>query len=116
MTEDSTAFETAGPVVETLAAMTAASLENCELDPQTLVLVRIAALAAVGAPPASYLLNLGAGVEVGLSLEEVESVLVAVAPIIGAPKVIAASDAMHDALGFAVAVAEADLLEIDIEQ
>ena len=55
-------------------------------------------------------------VMVGLSLEEVESVLVAVAPIIGAPKVIAASDAMHDALGFAVAVAEADLLEIDIEE
>jgi alkylhydroperoxidase/carboxymuconolactone decarboxylase family protein YurZ len=109
--EDADEFDdVGGPVVETLAAMTAAALENCELEPHTMVLVRIAALAAVGAPPASYLLNLGVGVEVGLSLEDVEGVLTAIAPIIGAPRVIAASDAVSDALGMAVAVVEADLV------
>ncbi len=102
--------ESGGAVVETLAAMTAAALENCELDPHTMVLVRIAALAAVGAPPSSYLLNLGVGVEVGLSLDDVEGVFTAIAPIIGAPRVIAASDAVSEALGMAVAVAEADLV------
>jgi alkylhydroperoxidase/carboxymuconolactone decarboxylase family protein YurZ len=107
--------ESAGPVFETLAAMTTASLENTSLDAQTLVLVRIAALAAVGAPAASYLLHLGAGQEVGLTLEDVEGVLVGVAPIIGSPRVVAASDAIHDALGFAVAVAEADVLMLDDE-
>jgi len=105
--------DTSGPVIDTLAAMTGASIDNCDLDAQTMVLVRIAALAAVGAPPASYLLHLGVGQEVGLSLEDVEGVLVAVAPIIGAPRVIAAADAVHDALGLAVAVAEADIEVLD---
>ncbi len=48
------------PVLDLLASMTADSLEASSLDPETLVLVRIAALVAVGAPPVSYLLNLGA--------------------------------------------------------
>jgi hypothetical protein len=38
-----------GPVLETLGAMTAASLERCDLAPDALLLVRIAALAAVDA-------------------------------------------------------------------
>ena len=33
-----------GPVLETLGAMTAASLERCDLAPDALLLVRIAAL------------------------------------------------------------------------
>ena len=48
------------PVLDLLATMTAASVEASGLDPQTLMLVRIAALVAVDAPPSSYLLNLGA--------------------------------------------------------
>ena len=50
------------PVLDLLATMTASSLEASELDPKTLMQVRIAALVAVDAPPASYLMNLGAGV------------------------------------------------------
>jgi hypothetical protein len=38
-----------GPVLETLGAMTVASLERCDLAPDALLLVRIAALAAVDA-------------------------------------------------------------------
>ena len=44
-----------GPVLETLGAMTAASLERCAVPPDALLLVRIAALAAVDARPVSYL-------------------------------------------------------------
>jgi len=94
------------PLLDTLADMTAASLERAGLVDRELMLVRVAALAAVGAPPASYLLNLGAASEVGLTLEDVQGVLVAVAPITGGPKVVAASGAISKALGFAMDVLE----------
>ena len=45
------------PVQDTIAQMTAASIENCQLDPREFMLVRLAALAAAGAPPVSYLAN-----------------------------------------------------------
>ena len=53
------------PVLDLLTTMTTASLETSTLDPETLILVRIAALVAVDAPPASYMLNLGAAGDVG---------------------------------------------------
>jgi alkylhydroperoxidase/carboxymuconolactone decarboxylase family protein YurZ len=96
------------PLLDTLADMTAASLARAGLVEREVMLVRIAALAAVGAPPASYLLNLGAAAEIGLTLEDVQGVLVAVAPVTGGPKVVAASGAIFKALGFAIDVAEAD--------
>ncbi|MGX1267390.1 hypothetical protein RKD18_000584 [Streptomyces phaeoluteigriseus] len=48
----STASET--PVLDTLVAMTADSIERCGLAPDVLILTRIAALAASDAPPISY--------------------------------------------------------------
>jgi hypothetical protein len=97
------------PVLNTLAAITAVSLENCDLDPRDLMLVRIAALAAVDAPPMSYLLNAGAAVEAGITLDDVEGVFVGIAPIIGTPRTVAAAANVMRALGFAVAVADAEL-------
>jgi hypothetical protein len=47
------------PVLNALADMTTASLERNMLAPRELMLVRLAALIAVGAPPASYLLTAG---------------------------------------------------------
>ena len=77
------------PVLDLLAGMTADSIEASDLDPQTLMLVRIAALVAVDAPPASYLMNLGAAAELGIGEEQVRGVLAAVAPIVGTPRVVA---------------------------
>ena len=71
------------PLLDTLAVMTAASVEACNLEDRELMLARIAALAAVGAPPASYLVNAGTAVDVGITLEDVQGVLIAVAPIVG---------------------------------
>src|SRR5262245_44430660 len=71
------------PVLDLLAAMTAASLEASTLDAKTFMLVRIAALVAVNAPPASYLLNLGAASEVGVGADDVRGVLLAIAPVVG---------------------------------
>ena len=47
------------PLLDTLAEMTAASIAHVDLDDRELMLVRVAGLVAVDAPPASYLLNLG---------------------------------------------------------
>ena len=63
--------------------MTAASIDACDLDERELMLAHIAALVAVGAPAASYLINVGTAVDLGITLEDVEGVLIAVAPIVG---------------------------------
>ena len=88
------------------------SLARVELDPATLLLVRIAALAAVDAPAASYLMHVGPAVESSVKVEQVQDVLVAVAPITGAPRVVSAATKITEALGIAIAVggmaAEAD--------
>lgn len=97
------------PVLSALAALTATSLERCRLAPRELMVARIATLAAVGAPPASYLLNAGTASEVGVTLEDVQGVLIAVAPIIGTPRTLLAAANITRALGFAVAILEAEL-------
>jgi alkylhydroperoxidase/carboxymuconolactone decarboxylase family protein YurZ len=102
------------PVLDALADITAVSLERSTLDPRELMLARIAVLAAVDAPPASYLLNAGTAMDVGITLEDVRGVLIAVAPIIGTPRVVAASGNLVRALGFALEVAEAEF-EAELE-
>ena len=94
------------PVLDLLAGMTADSIEASNLDADTLMLVRIAALVAIDAPPASYLMNLGAASELGIGEEQVRGVLAAVAPIVGTPRVVAATGNIVQALGFALEMAE----------
>jgi hypothetical protein len=102
------------PVLDTLADMTAASIERSSLEAREHMIARLAALVASGAPPVSYLLNAGTASEVGITLEDVQGVLVAVAPIVGTSRVVAAGGNITRALGFAIAVAEAEL-EAEIE-
>jgi alkylhydroperoxidase/carboxymuconolactone decarboxylase family protein YurZ len=97
---------TGTPVLDTLADINLASIEHTNLAPRELMLARIAALVAVDAPPASYLANLGSASDVGLTEEDVADILIAVAPLVGTAKVVAASGNMMRALGFAIAVAE----------
>ena len=94
------------PVLDLLASMTADSVAASSLDVQTLALVRIAALAAVDAPPVSYLLNLAAASEVGIDPEEVRGVLIAIAPIVGTARVASATGKIVDALDIALDVAD----------
>lgn len=96
------------PVLETVLGMTAVSLEYTELDPATLMLVRLAALAAVDAPAASYLMHVGPAVDSGLTLAQVQDVLVGVAPVIGGPRTVSAAAKIVEALGFAIALVEED--------
>jgi len=96
------------PVLDLLASMTADSLAASSLDPQALMLVRLAALVAVDAPPSSYLLNLEAAGEVGLDAESVRGVLAAVAPIVGTARVASATGKIVKALSVAIEIAEED--------
>jgi Carboxymuconolactone decarboxylase family len=97
------------PVLDLLATMTAASVEQSELDPRSLMLVRLAALAAVDAPSVSYLMNLAVASDVGVVAEDVEQVLIGIAPVVGTARVVSAGGKIARALGFAIAVAEAEL-------
>jgi hypothetical protein len=73
------------------------------------MLARLAALIAVGAPPASYLANAGLASDVGITVDDVQDVLVAVAPIVGTARVVTAAGNITRALGFVVAAAVAEL-------
>ncbi len=88
----------ATPVLDLVTKMTADSIEATNLDGRTLMLVRIAALVSVDAPPASYLLNLGAAGESGVDADQVQDVLTAIAPIVGTARVASAADKMVRAL------------------
>ena len=97
------------PVLDLLASMTADSLEASSLDPRSLILVRLAALVASGAPAVSYALNLSVASEMGLDAEDVRGVLTAIAPVVGTARVAEATGRIVLAIGVAIEVAEEDL-------
>jgi 4-carboxymuconolactone decarboxylase len=90
------------PVLDLLGAMTLESIEVSSLDPTELMLVRIAALVAVDAPPVSYLTNLEAIASVGIDADRVRGVLAAVAPIVGTARVASATGKIAEALNVAL--------------
>ena len=94
------------PVPDTLVRMNEGVLERSGLEPETFMLVRLAALAASGAPPASYLLNLEISAEIGISPVKVQGVLVAIAPVVGGAAVAAAGASITRALGMALDISE----------
>jgi alkylhydroperoxidase/carboxymuconolactone decarboxylase family protein YurZ len=96
------------PVLDTLADLTAASLAHNSLPLRELMLVRLAALIAVDAPPGSYLANAGAAMDSGVTAEDVQGVMIGVAPVVGTPRVVLAGGNILRALGFAIAVADAE--------
>ena len=96
------------PVMEALIEINAASLARTELDPRSLMLVRLAALAAIDAPASSYLLHVGPSVEAGLTVKDAEDVLVAVAPIEGTPRTVSAAAKIMEALDLAIELAQED--------
>jgi hypothetical protein len=94
------------PVLDLLADMTAASLAASSLDPQTLALVRVAALVALDAPPVSYILNLEAAGDLGIDGDRVRGVLAAIAPIVGTARVASATAKIVEALAIEIEIAE----------
>ena len=94
------------PVLDLLAGMTAQSVAVSSLDPQSLMVARIAALVATDAPAISYVLNLEAAVDAGIDVTQVRGVLTAIAPIVGTVRVASALGKIVDALEIELETAE----------
>jgi 4-carboxymuconolactone decarboxylase len=94
------------PVLETLLQMNLDAAERSGLDTETYLFVRLAALVAMDAAPASYLITLGAAADTGLTVEKIQAILVAIAPVVGSARVTAAAGAIVRGLLGAEALAE----------
>jgi len=96
------------PVLETLLAMNLDSLENSGLDVTTYFLVRLAALVSMDAAPISYAVNLGIAAEAGVTLEQAQATLVAIAPVVGSARVASAAGNILAAVMGVAALADAE--------
>lgn len=76
--------------------------ERSGLDPRTFSLVKIAALIAMDAPPASYAWQVNNALACGCTPDELLGVLRAIAPQVGGPKAVAAAPELMVALGLPV--------------
>jgi 4-carboxymuconolactone decarboxylase len=76
--------------------------ERSGLDRRSYALVKLAALIALDAPPASYLWQVGNALEAGVTPEDLIGVLIAVAPQVGGPKIVAAAPELMVALGLSL--------------
>ena len=93
--------QTDTPVLDVLAAMTAASIDATSLDSEEVILARIAALVASDAPPISYALNLGVAGEAGIDPEKIRGIFAAIAPIVGSSRIATAMGNVARALAMA---------------
>jgi alkylhydroperoxidase/carboxymuconolactone decarboxylase family protein YurZ len=89
--------------------MTAESVARCGLDANSLLAARIAALVAVDAPAASYLMHVGSAMDAGVTVEQIQNILIAVAPIVGTPRTLSAALNITEALGIAIVALEDEL-------
>ncbi len=99
------------PVLDTLADITTVSVEHNSLAPRELMLARMAALIAVNAPPASYLANAGAAADSGVTADDIQAVMIAVAPVVGTARVVSAGGKILRALGLAITVADSEMAD-----
>jgi 4-carboxymuconolactone decarboxylase len=76
--------------------------EATGLDARTYGLVKIAALIALDAPPASYMWQVANALDGGATPEDILGVLKAVAPQVGGPRVVAAAPELMVALGLSL--------------
>ena len=102
------------PVLDTLTEMTAVSVEHNSLSPREYLVARLAAMIAVDAPPISWFATAAAVEESGLTVDDVQGIMIAVAPVVGAPRVMAAGGHILRALGIAIAVADAEITEAEL--
>jgi alkylhydroperoxidase/carboxymuconolactone decarboxylase family protein YurZ len=94
------------PVLEQLARMHLDTLTNSGLDERTYHLVRLAALVAMDSAPVSYLANLDAAREAGITATDAQGVCTAIAPIVGSARVASGAGNVLRALGLAEALDE----------
>jgi alkylhydroperoxidase/carboxymuconolactone decarboxylase family protein YurZ len=89
-------------MLEQALGLREAMREASGLDARTFALVKLAALIALDAPPASYAWQVANALEAGATAEDFIGVLRAVAPQVGGPRVIAAAPEIMLAMGLAL--------------
>ncbi len=92
-----------------LQDLIARSYTESGLDPQTFMLVRMAALATLDAAPASWMMNIAVSGEAGLEPERILGTLIAIAPVIGTARIVSAAGNILRAFELAEAIAETEL-------
>jgi 4-carboxymuconolactone decarboxylase len=97
--------------LDTIFSSTAGDLTLSGLDPKTHALVRLGALLAIGAAPASFQSEVDAALGAGASVEEVVGTLIAVAPTIGSARTVAQVRDLALAIGYDVDAALEELHE-----
>jgi alkylhydroperoxidase/carboxymuconolactone decarboxylase family protein YurZ len=76
------------------------NLDASGLDPRTHAAIRLGALLAMDAPSVSYQWNLDEALGAGVTAEEIVGCLIAVAPLIGIPRVIGAAPDLAYMIGY----------------
>ncbi|MGI9577137.1 MAG: hypothetical protein ACR2OH_02950 [Microthrixaceae bacterium] len=88
-------IEGLGNALSIAAKLSDGVVEETTLDIRALHLVRLAALAAAGAPPIAFRVNLEA-MDQHVSVDDVNSTLAAIAPIIGSARYLSAVRSIID--------------------
>jgi 4-carboxymuconolactone decarboxylase len=76
--------------------------ERSGLDARAFSLVKLAALIALDAPPASYVWQVANALDAGATPADLVGVLIAIAPQVGGPRTIAAAPELMVALGMSL--------------
>src|SRR5262249_61304736 len=76
-------------ILESVVGLRLHNLQASGLDPRSHALIKVAALIAMDAPPASYVWQISTALEQGVTADDLVGVLIAVAPQVGAPRIIA---------------------------
>jgi len=86
--------------IEKVLSMQLGNIEASGLDPKTHALVRLGALVALDAAPASYQWNASMALASGATVDEIVGVLIAVAPTVGLARVVSAAPEVAVAIGY----------------
>ena len=86
--------------IASVLAMDVREVAPSGLDARTHALLRLAALMALGAPPVSYQSSVEAALAAGATADDVVGALIAVAPIIGLPRVISSVPRIALTIGY----------------
>ncbi|HTW42189.1 MAG TPA: carboxymuconolactone decarboxylase family protein [Solirubrobacteraceae bacterium] len=85
-------------ILEQAAELREQLRKDSGLDARAFSLVKIAALVTMDAPPASFVMQVGAALDAGVSPRDILGVLTAIAPQVGIPRVVAAAPEIMIAL------------------
>ena len=86
--------------IEDVLSMHLGDIDASGLDPKTHALVRLAALVALDAAPASYQWSASVALASGATVDEIVGVLIAVAPTVGLARVVSAAPEVAVAIGY----------------